>query len=362
MLGHDFLSFYTASKIARTIGYYKIYDIQIQSTVQGSIAGQNFVELNLLPFIHPPYLIPLNALIFHSQYNYSFLLWQVVSLILLIVVFYIFTCILKASALPIKHSYAIALCGILFYPLLVSLLKGQDTLILLGSIALWAFAVTQKNHRIAGLALAVATIRPQIALGLVFPFFFVRRKVLRWFFFGMLVLGIYSLFLVGFDGAMDYLQLLGKSAAGEAASINHAAMFNIIGLVTRIFPNLGISFITISGWILYIGALLLVGFLWKKQDDQSFDTINISLTVMLVTLSSPHLHYHDLAIVIIPLLMMISSVFQKGYISENQVVYTIISCSLLFMFTDAAPFFLKYTLPYLWLTLPVIRGVYLSNT
>jgi hypothetical protein len=89
MLGHDFLSFYTASKIARTIGTHKIYDIQIQSSVQGSIAGENFLELNILPFIHPPYLIPLNIMIFHSQYSYTFLLWQVVSLVLFLAVFYI---------------------------------------------------------------------------------------------------------------------------------------------------------------------------------------------------------------------------------------------------------------------------------
>jgi hypothetical protein len=86
-------------------------------------------------------------------------------------------CALKKNGWP-RGQVFVTLAGVLlFEPLFISVLKGQDSALLLLGGLLWFCGLTRNNDRLAGLGLSLTLIRPQIAILLAVPFLFRQRKV-----------------------------------------------------------------------------------------------------------------------------------------------------------------------------------------
>jgi hypothetical protein len=358
----DFLSSYTASEIAKSAGYPWIYDTQRQAEIQAIIRGPDFFESGLLPFIHPPFIVPLYTILLPTDYSAAYVIWQVFAILVVVGTGFVLAGLLLAGGLPARSALPMALCAAVFYPTLVSAWKGQDTVILLGAVGLWALGLTRKDERLAGLALALATIRPQIALGLAIPMLFARRKVFGWFVVGALVLGVYSLLLIGFEGALDYKQILQMSAAGEIFNINQQDMFNLLGLSLRIFPGFNPGWLGAASWALFFGVIGLVSYLWWKSDGRQKPAwYLIFLSIVLVNFASPHLHYHDLSILVVPLVCLVIIAFQRAALDARGGVWLIFTSSLVLMIADAAPEAIRYTAPYLMVGLWMLGWVYLRR-
>jgi hypothetical protein len=357
----DFLISYTASEIAKSVGYPWIYDTQRQAEIQAIIRGPDFFESGLLPFNHPPFFVPLYTILLPTDYSAAYAIWQVVAILVVVGTGFVLAGLLLAGGLPARSALPMALFAVVFYPTLVSAWKGQDTFILLGAVALWALGLTRKDERLAGLALALATIRPQIALGLAIPMLCARRKVFGWFVVGALVLGVYSLLLVGFEGARDYLQILRVSATGETFNINQQDMFNLLGLFLRSFPGFNPGWLSAASWVLFFGVTGLVSYLWWKSDGQKPGWYLIFLSVVLVTFASPHLHYHDLSILVVPLVCLAILAVQRGTLDARGGVWLIFTSSLVLMIADAAPEAIRYTVPYLLVVVWMLGWWYLSR-
>lgn len=357
----DFLISYTASSIAKTAGFTAIYDLQRQADVQAAIRGPDFLDSGLLPFNHPPFLVPLYALIFPADYPAAFVIWQGVQLALLVGIFIVLARMWIAGNQPTKSAFSLALPAIVFYPTLVSVWKGQDTVILLGAVAVWALGLLRKDDRLAGLALAVATIRPQVALGLALAMLFTRKKVFTWFVAGSLVLGLYSLLLVGVEGVLDYLQIIRYSTSGELFIINQQDMFNLLGLLIRLLPGVDPGQLSLMSWLLFLGAILIAGTLWWKWGDQDSGSAPISLSILLVAFASPHLHYHDLSILIVALLLLVGAAVQKGILAGHYAPLVVLGSSLVLMIADASPDVVRYAVPYLMGVVWVVGWMYLGR-
>jgi hypothetical protein len=173
-----------------------------------------------------------------------------------------------------------------------------------------------------------------------------RRKVFLWFVLGALVLGVYSLLLIGFDGVLDYLQILRVSAAGETFNINQQDMFNLLGLFMRLFPGFNPAWLGAAGWVLFFGVIAFASYLWWKSDSQKPAGYLIFLSIVLVTFASPHLHYHDLSILVIPLVCLVIMAYQRGALNARGGVWLIFASSLVLMIADASPDVIRYTVMY----------------
>jgi hypothetical protein len=293
----DFKIFYTAGRLADSGAIKQLYNIQAQLGVQEALIGHSLDQNELLPFNHPPLLVPILQIITTPDYLSSYLRWLVVMICLLGASGYVIIRAWREKKVGRGYSLLILAVLLLFYPVFISLLKGQDTpFFLLGGI-LWLYGILTQNDPLAGLGLAMLIIRPQIAVILSVPFLFNRRKVWWWFVGGAAVLTLYSLILVGFGAAGDFIHLLLISAVGQGYGLTQGAMFNFNGMMLRIFPHINIDLVHGLAWGLFVLATASLSIIWKTSAQISMK--HLILAICLSLFAAPHLHYHDLAFLIV---------------------------------------------------------------
>ena len=340
----DFSSFYTAGRIAYSGRYSLIYDIQTQRQFQEVLLGQTIQTSQVLPFMHPPILVPVLQLISTQDYMAFYWRWVLILVCLLVATTAVINQLLRAMKWDAGSRWIFIISAFLFYPVFASLLKGQDTAFLLFGAVLWVYGVIMKKDIPAGIGLALTVIRPQIAVMLAVPFFFNRRKIWWWFCVGAAALFAYSFIQVGWTGVKDYLHILTISAGGIGYGLSEAAMFNFTGLVLRLAPGLGIGLVHALGWGLFAAALAGLCAVWRFS--KSIDYRHIALAATLSLFAAPHLHYHDLAFLIIPIICLALAGVESNRIKINYASALPLAVSLALLFADLwDP--LRYTVPYL---------------
>jgi hypothetical protein len=249
------------------------------------------------------------------------------------------------DAIPrLRSQKVISISILLFFPVFISILSGQDSTVLLLGLSLWAYGLLFDRDGIAGLGLAIVTIRPQIALILAIPFLFKRRKVLWWFLGGAAVLGVLSIALIGIKGAVGFFQILGISAKGEGYFLNETAMINFLGLLKRWFPAMSSPAANISGWVMYIAAAVLLCIIWVRAS--KIEEKQIGLAVLLAIFAAPHLQYHDLAALLIPVICLMSIINKAQLWNDLVTALLPLGISWILFLSNFADFF-KYNVPYL---------------
>jgi Glycosyltransferase family 87 len=349
--GSDFIVFFTAGRIAQTDGSVHIYEPELQQDIQQAEVGFPLVPGQVLLYNHVPYLIPILAVVVNGNYVASFIRWVVLLLVL------------GAGSVSILVGFLwqvgwrradvwVAAAGMLaFFPFFVSLMNGQDTAFTFLGLCLWLVGLLTGLDWLAGLGLALTSIRPHVTVLLAVPFLFKRRKVFGWFCVGALVLGLVSLLSVGFAGMRGFLDLLLVSAGGGWYGLKEQVMVNLVGLLWRIAPGLGGNSIHMIGWVVY--GLTLVGLcvLWVRSREIDERVIGLAVTVSLF--ASPHLHYHDLALLLLPLVAALLVLVRRGFLHTPNASLVPLAISLLLLFGSLIPG-VKYNLPYLIMLLIIL--------
>ena len=270
-----------------------------------------------------------------AQYRIAYLLWAGISAIISLLNAWLvwrLACRAGWAALP---AALFAAQSFLFYPLFVSINKGQDTVFALIGLTVLLLGLQEGRERTSGLGLALLTLRPQFALPLAVPFLFRQRKTWWWFVGFAVVLVIYSVLMVGLKGVTDFLRLLALTSSGETVLIHHADMYNLKGLLLRLFPQLTIE--TASG-IAWAAFLLVLGFLcwlWARAERVEFH--HISLAVTLSLFASPHLHYHDISFLFISTLGLCLALTAKGVFSPAQAALLLLAESFYLAIVHITP-------------------------
>ena len=114
-------------------------------------------------------------------------------------------------------------------------------------------------------------------------------------------LAVLSISILGIQGTKDFINILLISAGGEWYGMKESSMYNLIGLLSRWFTFLNPSTIRTIGWIVYIVAILTI-FIWSAHT-MNIENRHISWIVLVCILSVPHFHYHDLTLLLFPLLI-----------------------------------------------------------
>ncbi|HVN16710.1 MAG TPA: glycosyltransferase family 87 protein [Anaerolineales bacterium] len=298
--GSDFIAFYTAGRIANQFGAAHVYDVSLQQNIQQAQVGFSLAPGQVLLYNHLPYLIPILQLIAVKDYVTSFILWDVLLLALYALTMYLLTKTLDWDA---ASSVLAFIGGLTFFPAFVSLLNGQDSAFLVLGVALCLYFLARERDLFAGLGLALVTVRPQIAILLVIPFLFKRRKVLIGFGIGASLLAMVSMVMLGLDGTKQFIDFLLLTTNGEWYGIKESAMFNLIGILTRAAPTLNPQMIRLTGWIAYTLAALILG--WFAFKASSVQSKHLGMIVIASLFFAPHLHYHDLALLLIPVFAFI---------------------------------------------------------
>lgn len=312
--GTDFVPFYAAAQISINEGPGKIYDLNLQKIYEEELVGFGIRVEDVNIFVNPPYVIPLVRLIFLPSFRDSFILWEILMGGFLLIGVYLLL-LLMQTEIKFKPMVIFLFGFVLFFPVYQSLLIGQNSTLLFFGACMWLFGLITKRDNLAGIGLAVMTIRPHIALPLALPFIFKRRCVFWWFIIGSGILAIFSLIYAGMDGILGFLKMMTVSAAGINTTVKEQNMVNLIGLLIRTFPDIPISIIHLTGWAAYLISIFSLCLLWIKSP--VIGGTQVGLAILAATFTAPHLHMHDLLLWTIPLAVILLSVREKPELIEK---------------------------------------------
>ncbi|HEX7567721.1 MAG TPA: hypothetical protein VF355_04075, partial [Anaerolineaceae bacterium] len=167
---------------------------------------------------------------------------------------------------------------------------------------------------------------------------------------------VYSFLQVGWTGMVDFFHILTLSAVGEGNGMSESAMFNFTGLLLRLAPRLDLGLVHTIGWGLFAAALVGLCVLWGLS--KSIGYRHIALAVTLSLFVAPHLHYHDLALLAVPLIGLGLAVVPAGRLKVAPAAALPMAASVLLLFCEVwDP--LRFTLPYLLMAvLPALTWWY----
>lgn len=339
--GADFIHFYTAGQFAQKYGYPSVYNVDLQQKTENEVAGFQEPECHLLPTNHLPYLIPVLQVVVDTNYAASFIRWVILLLIFFITGNLIFLRSILSNQSMLEN---LTLLGgaIIFYPFFISLLMGQDSAILYFGGVLLTIGILKKNDWLAGVGLAFITVRPQIFLVLVIPLFLHYRRVWWQYFIPTLVLAMFSVMILGLDGTREFINVLLLTASGSWYCTNQSVMFNLLGLTLRIFTFVDEQIIGSISWVGYVLGIIVLSVRWlhAKDPDESL----LGLSILAALFFAPHLHYHDLTLLIIPILLTAKTRIMNYSFSDLATLLVGISSAL---FISAAVLPIYFILPYI---------------
>jgi hypothetical protein len=349
LVNSDFLIFYTAGRIAASGRYDLIYDIQTQRQIQEQLIGEAFPTDQLLPFNHPPLLVPIQQLISIKNYTVAYFLWDLIMVFFLVATVLMIARLFKKNGWDGQSIFITILSSLLFYPIFISLLMGQDTAFLLLGATVWVYGILTKKDSIAGLGLAMTTIRPHIALMLGVPFLFNRRKVLGWAVLGGSI-HLFILALLGLDGVKRFVSMLLLSAGGGRFFIYREGMFNMIGLIYRFFPSPDNITTQVIMWGVFLLVAIILCILWAKS--QELQIKHVCLALILSVFAAPHLYPHDLSLLMLPILGLVLAIVKARILSPHAARYIPIAFCVPMALIYLIPF--GFLIPYLVMAFLVV--------
>lgn len=291
----DFRSFYAAGYLARTYPSH-LYDLSQQKQVQDTLVSP---EVNLLAFYHPSYETLMYAPFSLLTYRTAYLAFIAFNLLLLLATLFVAPLGHLRNVLWLKSRPW--LMFFLFLPLLISVVHGQDSILILLLCCIAWQHLDSGNDLSAGCILALALFKFQIILPIV-VLVAIRHG---WRFIAGFVAASIGVFLLclgvgGFLGMSTYFHLLtgassavGKSAlAQQRLSVFPLAMPNLSGLLYAC----GARFLHSAAAFDALVAICSLGlFLWcarvvRKSDDRT----SFSIAILCSLLVSYHLYIYDL--------------------------------------------------------------------
>ena len=280
ILASDFLAYYSTARIWQSGS--NPYSLNQQCLEQATIRP---ADLPCLPLARPPILLPLVSAISSDDLVSSY--WHWLTLLALISI---------ASLAPLyllSRNLMLSVESLLFLPLLTAPMLGQDEPFILFGVLMWIYLLLSRKDLASGLALSLSVIKPHIAMLLAIPLLFSRRRAFLGFCLGALVLTVLSFALVGlsgFRGLIDIAQVMSK---GEGFGIYQSKMPNAAGLLVRAGLN------PMWSWTIFGFGLVTISLLWRLR---GISQSTISIAVIITLFVAPHTHFHDLSLLLIPLL------------------------------------------------------------
>ncbi|HLO18658.1 MAG TPA: glycosyltransferase 87 family protein [Anaerolineales bacterium] len=353
--GSDFIAFYSAGRVAQNEGAANVYNPQLLQEIQQGEVGFPLVPGQVLLYNHLPFLIPLLQIIVSASYVGSFYRWIFLLIAIYIAAITILSGALKQAGIDRNSIVLTAIGAFLFLPVFFSLMNGQDTALLFLGTAIWMYGLLSGKETLAGLGLSLTTVRPQIALFLAIPMLFRYIKVFWSFLVGSGFLAILSVLILGINGTREYINILLLSSGGEWYGMKENAMYNLIGLLTRAAPQVEASVIRTFAWSVYGIAIIGLCILWSKKQNSTEDLIGLTVTLALFV--APHLHLHDLALLLIPIYGVIRASRETPNLKTLTAIILPIAISLLFLISNISPY-LQYTVPYLMMLMLAVFPFY----
>jgi len=302
----DFVATLTGVEMVADGAGADLYDLDLQAEYQADIDSRMTDFGALLPFVNPAfYLVPFLPLAGAGP--------DVARGIVIVITaaFTVWWAVFAHRRLP-PTGLALAVfvpAALLFQPLLENTFQPQNGVFSLWFLTLGYVSLADGRDRTAGLWLGLLVFKPQLAL----PFLLLILVKRRWGAVqGAMVSGIaaalVSIGLTGFSGARDYVELiLGDELDAPNRGVAVEAMQN-----WRAFFRVAVGDGTAATALTVLVSLLLVGLLvvvWRGDWDVRHPRFSLqwASTVAVALSISPHLHRHDLTVLLLTMVLLLGA-------------------------------------------------------
>ena len=305
----DFSIFYTGSKIVLSGLSSHLYDLSVQARYQTAP-----YRSQPLPFDHPAYelllFLPFAALSFSGAYW----LWTAINVVMVLLAALLLSPHLPNFPRPAAPwIFAAAMAA---FPLIWSICQGQDSILLLLLFVLAYLNLKAGKDPVAGFILAAGLFKFTLVVPFLVPFLFRRRwRFLAGFLAGSALVGGISVLMTGITGSRQYIQLLSLLTAHPSVGyINLFLMPNVRGFLLTLLAGHGVhrrEFDIFSGIVSVLLLIVpLLTYCGREQAERFELWFGLNLTIAVVV--SPHLYWHDLTILLLPLLLASNVLLKRG--------------------------------------------------
>ena len=320
----DFTSFLAAGQIIAKGEANRLYDLGLQSATQRSLlAGYALDAQSLfLPYAYPPFFALLFTPLAHLPLPWAYHLWNSVNLgLLLASVWLVWR---QWGSNPRGNFLLASLLALSFVPVIAAFYNGQSSFILLFAMTLALLALKSRRDFLAGAALAMGLVKPQLVL-LILAVLVYRRgwRALLGFTVASAVLLLVSIAVVGKEGLEGYVVVLRAGLAWDGMTGMYPALMpNLRGMVYRMGELFTIwsgtkistpvlSAITVSLTIAVFALTLRAWRAFSSQQSPRFELLAM-LTLAGTALVSPHLYPQDLTLLVVGALLVCDASSRYG--------------------------------------------------
>jgi hypothetical protein len=305
--GHaDFRQLYAAGYIIRTGHAGELYSYQAQKAVQDTLVGADEMAL---PFIRPAYQGLLFVPFSLFSYRAAYLMFLGLNLSLCVMIFWLLR--------PMMNNLATSWGGLpffvflVFYPIQLALVQGQDSIILLLLLATALAALHREREMAAGALVGLGLFKLQIVIPIAVLFLLWKRgRFTAGFAVSACILAGISVWTTGLAQTPVFMHAL-LSVGGVARQqlsfpLRVSIMANLRGLIVAMAqPWLSTSALR-SLTILSSAALLtLVALTARKQNAAKQFLVSVTAGVVV----SYYLFIHDLSILLLPITLVLNCSF-----------------------------------------------------
>jgi len=287
--GTDFLSFYATSRVLLTEGPAHVYDLVAQRQVQQQLGGSG--GLPFLPDPYPPFWILARCWLALLPLGWAYLAWGLLTIAATAGALFL---LVRVAELDGRGVWpAVVAAG--FPPVILNLLQGQPVAFLLLGIALSLWFWSRGRETLAGAALALLLVKPQIA-GLLLALVVLHRSLRALAGLLLAVAGLVAASVAAFGaaGLSAWLMLL---VADEGAVYRPWLSLRA--------PLVALRLTALDQYVLLAllgGAILVVMALARLDLRGSFATATAGGLLI-----APHLNLHDLTLLIVPAILVLGA-------------------------------------------------------
>jgi hypothetical protein len=279
----------------------ELYDIRAQQRFQDVLVGSND---RALPFIRPAYqallFVPFSLL----PYRTAYLAFLAVNLVLLAIAFWILRP--HMSHLMRVWRFLPVFLFLVFYPIALALMQGQDSILLL-LLLMAALAALEGDQELrAAMLVGLGLFKMQIVIPVALLFLLWRRwRFFAGFALSACLLSLISLWVVGFGQTTAYARsLLSVGTNMEAVHqfpLRVSIMANLRGLFFGLLgARLPAFWIQAPILVASVSVLLWVALAVPGKQSRA-DAFVVAITASLIV--SYYLFIHDLSVLLIPIVI-----------------------------------------------------------
>ena len=288
-LGADYPAFYGAGRIIAQGDWNELYSVKRQLLAQEDLIPD---DSGYLPFAYPPHVAlvywPFSLLDYRLSYTlHTFLMVGALLLTLHLV---------RPMIKEVHQHYLCAFTlTLLFYPILRSVLGGQNTAITLFIIASTWRAVTNGREYLGGAILGLLLYKPQFALPLIGVFVLSGRyRVgLGSAFTAAALYGI-GVWMQGPNWVITWLEF-GQWFSNVDASVNSKNAVSWLGFFQALL-DVESNTALVLGWGMTLGTIVGLSWVWWAGGPRADLTSQIGLASVCLVLIPPHIMYYDIGL------------------------------------------------------------------